>query len=83
MINYYRTMGPLLTNFALNPPPKITVPLRLLWGKQDPYLSEALATDSVEQCEHAEIVWAEENGHWLHWGNPNFVNTHIAEFFRE
>ncbi len=78
MLNWYRA----LRKGSLNQVPKrpIEIPVRILWGIGDQFLSPMLAKESLEFCENAELVWIGEATHWVHHEQPVIVNQLIKEF---
>ena len=78
MLNWYRA----LRKGSLNQVPKkpIGIPVRILWGIGDQFLSPMLAKESLEFCEDAELVWVGEATHWVHHEQPVIVNRLIKEF---
>lgn len=78
MLNWYRA----LRKGSLNQVPKkpIGIPVRILWGIGDQFLSPMLAKESLDFCEDAELVWVGEATHWVHHEQPVIVNRLIKEF---
>lgn len=80
-INYFRNIGPVLSKFTLNPPPKISVPMLIIWGETDQSQMKELAAESAELCENAKIEYIPDGAHWCHWSNDMEVNEQLQEFF--
>jgi pimeloyl-ACP methyl ester carboxylesterase len=59
---------------------RITVPLQLLWGKQDAFLEPVLAELSAKMCDNAELTYFDKATHWLHHEEPEAVNKLLLEF---
>lgn len=78
MINWYRAIrkGSLLQM----PKAPLRMPVRIIWGLGDQFLSPMLATESLKFCENAELVWVGEATHWVHHEQPEIVNRLIKEF---
>ncbi|ALS75550.1 alpha/beta hydrolase [Planococcus rifietoensis] len=78
MLNWYRTIrkGSLLQM----PKAPMRMPVRIIWGLGDQFLSPMLATESLKFCENAELVWVGEATHWVHHEQPEIVNRLIKEF---
>lgn len=78
MLNWYRA----LRKGSLMQVPKtpIGMPVRILWGLGDQFLSPMLATESLKYCQDAELVWIGEATHWVHHEQPAIVNRLIKEF---
>lgn len=78
MLNWYRAIrkGSLLQM----PKALLRMPVRIIWGLGDQFLSPMLATESLKFCENAELVWVGEATHWVHHEQPEIVNRLIKEF---
>lgn len=78
MLNWYRA----IRKGSLNqiPTAPIDLPVRMIWGLGDQFLSPMLATESLEFCRDAELVWVGEATHWVHHEQPAIVNRLIMEF---
>ncbi|RAZ65621.1 alpha/beta fold hydrolase [Planococcus maitriensis] len=78
MLNWYRAIrkGSLLQM----PASRVGVPVRIIWGIGDQFLSPMLAKESLKFCEDAELVWVGEATHWVHHEQPEIVNRLIEEF---
>ncbi|WP_404335667.1 alpha/beta fold hydrolase [Planococcus rifietoensis] len=78
MLNWYRAIrkGSLLQM----PKAPLPMPVRIIWGLGDQFLSPMLATESLKFCENAELVWVGEATHWVHHEQPEIVNRLIKEF---
>ncbi|SNC68163.1 Pimeloyl-ACP methyl ester carboxylesterase [Hymenobacter gelipurpurascens] len=59
---------------------RITVPVRLLWGRQDAFLEPQLAALSVGLCDNAELTYFDQATHWLHQEEPAAINKLLLEF---
>ncbi|TYZ06262.1 alpha/beta hydrolase [Hymenobacter lutimineralis] len=77
MINWYRAglCQPSRTG-------RVSIPLLLLWGKQDAFLEPRLAAFSLQQCAQGQLVYFEQATHWLHQEEPAAVNRHLLDFLR-
>lgn len=62
------------------PKAPLRMPVRIIWGLGDQFLSPMLATESLKFCENAELVWVGEATHWVHHEQPEIVNRLIKEF---
>ena len=65
-----------------NPPPKLQVPLLVLWGKNDAFL-ETPTLDELERVAVRPELRILEGGHWIHREQPERVNELIERFVRE
>lgn len=81
MLGWYRA----LRQGSFNQVPKtaVTVPVRLIWGMGDQFLSDALAKESLEFCEDGEGVFIGEATHWVNREQPKLVNQMISRFLKE
>lgn len=78
MLNWYRALSK--GSFRQTPGKKIEVPVRILWGIGDQFLSPQLAKESLNFCEDAELVFIGQATHWVHHEQPEIVNRLIQEF---
>lgn len=78
MLNWYRALSK--GSFSQTPARKIEVPVRILWGMGDQFLSRQLAEESLNFCMDAELVFIGEATHWVHHEQPFIVNRLIQKF---
>ena len=78
MLNWYRAMG--RKRYPAESPPRITVPVLVIWGKRDAYLVPELAEASAMFCNDASIVSITEASHWVHYDAREQVNNLLLEF---
>lgn len=79
MINWYRAMfqkPP--TRAASN---RVTVPLRIIWGKRDAVLEWEMAESSLELCDQGELVFIDEAAHFVQHDAPERVNELLLDRF--
>ena len=77
MLNWYRAL------FRSRPrptPSRVQVPMLVLWGAQDRFLSAEMAQKSVAFCDDGQLVLFEAT-HWLQHEEAESVNRLILEFF--
>ena len=62
MINWYRAFFrvPLETNL------NIEMPVLLLWGAKDSYLTAKMADQSIKRCPNGQLIVLKNATHWLH-----------------
>jgi pimeloyl-ACP methyl ester carboxylesterase len=60
----------------------ISIPVRILWGKQDAFLEPELAQLSLQLCEQGELLYFGDATHWLHQEEPAAVNKLLLEFMQ-
>jgi len=75
--NYIRAN---FTYAATIPRGKITVPMLLLWGTEDLFLTKQIAEVSVSKAEKCKLVFIEGASHWVQQDKPEEVNQHIKTF---
>ena len=82
--NYIRANFTYNTRFnrknASSPPPLITVPMLIMWGTGDLFLTKQLAESSAKQAVDCKLVFVEGASHWVQQDRPEEVNQHIREF---
>ncbi|AQQ51690.1 alpha/beta fold hydrolase [Planococcus lenghuensis] len=81
MLAWYRA----LRHGSFNQVPKtaVTVPVRLIWGMGDQFLSDALAKESLKFCEDGKGVFIGEATHWVNREQPELVNQMMLRFLKE
>lgn len=79
MINWYRAL------FRYPPARfkdiRLHMPVRILWGKQDAFLSHELAAASAELCDQVEVTLFEKASHWVQHEEPEAVSEALVKFF--
>ena len=60
---------------------RLQMPVRILWGQRDAFLSHLMAADSAALCEQAELTLFEEASHWLQHEEPEAVAQALLAFF--
>ncbi|MGI2329753.1 alpha/beta fold hydrolase [Planococcus sp. YIM B11945] len=81
MLNWYRAIRE--GNVLQVPNRKITVPVRIIWGKGDQFLSPMLAKESLNFCEDGNLVFVDDVTHWIHHEQPHTLNLLIGQFLGE
>ncbi len=79
MIHWYRA----LVRYPPTAPAaaRLQMPVRILWGQRDAFLSHLMAADSAALCEQAELTLFEEASHWLQHEEPEAVAQALLAFF--
>ncbi|MBG8552494.1 alpha/beta fold hydrolase [Hymenobacter guriensis] len=75
MINWYRA--------ALRHPSRtgrVTIPVQVLWGRQDAFLEPELAQLSLRHCDQATLTYFDQATHWLHQEESAEVNRLLLKF---
>lgn len=81
MLNWYRALPK--GSFNQTPKMKIQVPVRIIWGLGDQFLSSQLAKESLNFCNNADLVFVGQATHWIHHEQPLIVNQLIHEFLEK
>jgi pimeloyl-ACP methyl ester carboxylesterase len=81
MINWYRALGRYRPGFQIDA--CLPMPVRILWGKKDAFLSHEMAHSSAGFCEQAEVTLFEDATHWVQHEEPEAVNAALLGFFKE
>ena len=76
MLNWYRAAPDGLKNLKK----RVAVPVQIIWGIGDQFLSRALAEESFKLLDDGEIAWIENATHWVNHEEPEMVNRHILRF---
>lgn len=79
MINWYRA----LARYSPTPPPdsRVRMPVRILWGKQDAFLSYRMAEASAALCDQAELTFFDQATHWVQHEEAEAVTREMLAFF--
>ncbi|KIL43758.1 alpha/beta fold hydrolase [Jeotgalibacillus campisalis] len=78
MINWYRALK---AKQKQEDSPVITVPVQIIWGIQDTFLSLAIAEENEKQCSNVSTVLVDAT-HWVHIEQPKLVNNHMTTFLK-
>jgi pimeloyl-ACP methyl ester carboxylesterase len=78
MLNWYRA----LVQLPRARPPRVRVPVLILWGRRDTALQPGLAEASLAYCDAGQLRWYERASHWLAHEEPEAVNADLAAFLR-
>ncbi|WP_298834483.1 alpha/beta fold hydrolase [uncultured Planococcus sp.] len=81
MLNWYRAIR--RGSFRQVPDTKIKVPVRIIWGMGDQFLSPMLAKESMSFCEEVNLAFVGEATHWIQHEQPEIVNRLIDQFISE
>lgn len=79
MLNWYRAAPAGLKSLKKN----VGVPVKIIWGTGDRFLSKTLAKASFKLSEDGEIAWIEDATHWVNHEQPDMVNRHILRFLEK
>ncbi len=79
MINWYRALAryrlPTLADIRLH------MPVQILWGKNDRFLSYEMAEASARLCDDVQLTYFEDTSHWVQHEKAPEVNRALVTFF--
>jgi pimeloyl-ACP methyl ester carboxylesterase len=82
MLNWYRAALLRPSKLALDPEAsRVKVPALLIWGKNDQFVIEAMAKESLQYCDDGHLEMLENATHWVQHEEPAHVNTLLSQFF--
>ena len=81
MINWYRAAFR-LAGRRTSSTNKVASPTLIIWGKNDRYLSYAMAELSLEYCQHGKLVTLETASHWVLLDEPDEVSKLLLNHFQ-
>ncbi|GAB3067167.1 alpha/beta fold hydrolase [Salinicoccus sesuvii] len=79
MLNWYRAI-PYSTKYL--PKNTIEIPVKIIWGKGDQFLSKELAEESLNNTSSNTVAWVDDGTHWVHQEQPDYVNEQILKFLK-
>ncbi len=62
--------------------PSLSIPVRIIWGRQDGVFPVKLAKMAVERIPGADLVVMDRCGHLPHLERPEEFNAHVLQFLR-
>jgi epoxide hydrolase 4 len=82
MLNWYRAALLRPSKLALDPEAsRVKVPTLLIWGKNDQFVDEAMARESLQYCDDGHLEMFETATHWVQHEQPTQVNNLLSQFF--
>ncbi|GAA3728928.1 epoxide hydrolase EphM [Salinicoccus jeotgali] len=81
MLNWYRAIPHSIK--SIDKKSKVEVPVKIIWGSSDQFLSQRLAEESLKYTHSQRVVWVNGATHWVHQEYPDFVNEQILQFLDE
>ena len=82
MLNWYRAALLRPSELALDPEAsRVKVPTLLIWGRNDQFVGEGLARESLQYCDDGHLEMFETATHWVQHEKPAQVNTLLSQFF--
>ncbi|GAQ90056.1 hypothetical protein KFL_005940010 [Klebsormidium nitens] len=79
-INYYRAGGRGHWAPAGDPPGRVELPVKVIWGEDDVALGKELAAPPKELVPNHEVVFLPGVSHWCMWDDPERVSAEILDF---
>lgn len=80
MLNWYRALPLSWKHISKQ---KIEVPVKIIWGEKDSFLSKSLAEESLQFINATSVTWINGATHWVNQEEPDVVNKEILEFLNE
>jgi epoxide hydrolase 4 len=80
MLNWYRAIAP--EQVPAEGPPRITVPVLMIWGVRDAYLVPELAEASAKFCTNASVASIDDASHWVQYDAREQVNELLLAFLK-
>ena len=82
MLNWYRAALSHPSKLALDPEAsRVKVPALVILGKNDQFVGEAMAKESLQYCDDGHLEMFETATHWVQHEKPAQVNTLLSQFF--
>ncbi|GAE26550.1 epoxide hydrolase [Halalkalibacter wakoensis JCM 9140] len=81
MLSWYRAIR--IGSLKQVPRTKLSVPITMIWGRHDRFISVTLAKESVDLCENGKFILIDEATHWVHHEQSALVNQHILHHLKE
>ena len=82
MLNWYRAALLRPSKFALDcEASRAKVPMLLIWGKNDQFVGETMARESLQYCDDGHLEVFETATHWVQHEEPAEVNALLSQFF--
>jgi epoxide hydrolase 4 len=82
MLNWYRAALLRPSKLALDPEAsRVKVPALLIWGKNDQFVDEGMARESLQYCDDGHLEMFETATHWVQHEEPARVNNLLSQFF--
>ncbi|MBN2147924.1 MAG: alpha/beta hydrolase [Anaerolineales bacterium] len=79
MINWYRALARYRPSMPEDN--RLHMPVRILWGKRDAFLSHEMAGLSAQLCDQAELTLFEHATHWVQHEEAEAVAKALIDFF--
>lgn len=80
MLNWYRALPMSMKHISKE---KNEVPVKIIWGEKDQFLSKSLAEESLNFINAESVTWINGATHWVNQEEADIVNKEILEFINE
>jgi epoxide hydrolase 4 len=82
MLNWYRAALLRPSKLAVDPEAsRVKVPMLLIWGRNDQFVGEGMARESLKYCDDGHLEMFETATHWVQHEKAAEVNTLLSKFF--
>jgi epoxide hydrolase 4 len=82
MLNWYRAALLCPSRLALDSEAsRVRVRALVIWGKNDQFLGEAMARESLQYCDDGHLEILETATHWIQHEQPAQINALLSQFF--
>jgi pimeloyl-ACP methyl ester carboxylesterase len=82
MLNWYRAALLCPSKLAIDSEAsRVKVPALVIWGRNDPFLGEIMARESLQYCDDGQLEMLETATHWVQHEESARVNTLLSQFF--
>jgi pimeloyl-ACP methyl ester carboxylesterase len=79
MINWYRALARFRPSMPADP--RLRMPVCILWGKRDDFLSYQMAELSAKLCDQGRLTFFDQATHWVQHEEAHAVSQALIEFF--
>lgn len=79
MINWYRAAARYARQ--LEPPSRVRVPVHIVWGKRDAFLTANMAQKSLAWCEAGQLTYFNKATHWVQHEEAEAINQLLVQLF--
>ncbi|MCL7748294.1 alpha/beta fold hydrolase [Halalkalibacter alkaliphilus] len=80
MLHWYRAIR--LGSLNMVPNSKVVIPVRMIWGKYDPFLSLNLAKESMKMCTDGRLTLIDDATHWVQHEQHELVNLFLLKYLK-
>jgi epoxide hydrolase 4 len=82
MLNWYRAALLRPSKLALDAEAsRVKVPTLLIWGRNDQFIGQGMARESLQYCDDGHLEMFETATHWVQNEQPARINNLLSEFF--